>query len=358
MGVSEYFNLIRENLGFLIIFTFVMPCTVRAVELTTGENALLFTSVIGAAGAYITFEGITFAFDFFRFTAGSTLVYWGVGLLIVFTNVVILNQVWQHSQGKKERRELLVTTGLMVALSFVIGGPFLFGESASMMIPLPWVAASAVYRAFTVKAKVVGPIPAQDPAAELEAKQRSFIFADPHIDSPMRRRLPKFFVHGLSFSLIDLLFGVMWPVFVGVAYITGTHLGSTGSLVYIAFSYGSLFIGGGLINAWISEKIWNIKWDYSIGILFLSGVILFVVTQVLVSPLSFIINTYLLDSIMGIAIIVAFRYTVAAFVIGIVGLLISFNFKPAEKPKDLLTQIEQIVEQPAEEDSTREDWEN
>lgn len=370
MGVSEYFNLIRENLGFLVIFAFFMPCTVRAVELTTGESALLFTSVIGAAGAYTTFEGITFDFDFFRFTALSTLFYWAVGLLVVFTNVVILFYVWEFSQGRKNRRELISSVMFMVFLSFLFGSSFSLGESIT--IPLPWVAAAVVVRLFTSSSKEVASIPPQDPKqeqgeapAQLELHHESAIFADTQIASPVRRRAPKFFFHGLAFSLLDLIFGLMWPILTGVAYITGTHLGSTGTLVYIAFAFGSLFIGGGLINAWISEKVWNIKWNYSIGILFLSGVILFVITQVMVSPLSLIINTFLLDSLVGIVVIVVFRYTVVAFVIGIVGLLISFNFKPTEKPSDLLTQIEQVIDQPpleeskpSEEDSSRKEWEN
>ena len=352
MGVSEYFNLVRENLGFLIILAFIMPGAVMSVELESEVTALAFMSVIGAAGGFITFEGITFDFQFFTFSAGSTLVLWFTGMIIVITNVIILFHVWQYSSGKKIRKEVFSSVGFMVALSFFLGG--------LSVIPIPLVGAAAILRTFTAKREETAPIKFQGPEEQrdLEIQEESAVFESP-AKSPMQRRLPKFFIHGLAFSLLDLIFGMMWPILTGIALATGQHLGSTGSILAIALSFGSLFIGGGFINAWLSEKIWKIDWDYGLGIVVLSGVILFVVTQVMVSPLSLIINLILLDSIVGIAIIIVFRYTVVALIIGIVGFLISFNFKPAEKPSDLLTQIEQVVDQsPPEEDSTPTGMEN
>jgi len=134
MGVSEYFNQVRENLGFLIIFAFVMPGTVRTVVLTTGESSLLFTSVIGAAGAFISFAGITFDFDFFRFVAFETALYWALGLIVVVLNVIILFQVWQHSQGKKNGRELLVSVLYITIMSFVLGSPMSLGDSLTIQL--------------------------------------------------------------------------------------------------------------------------------------------------------------------------------------------------------------------------------
>lgn len=352
MGVSEYFRLIRENLGFLIILAFIMPGAVTSVELESGPTALAFMSMIGVAGGFITFEGITFDFQFFTFTAGSTLVLWFTGMIVVVTNVIIMFHVWQYSIGKKERREVFSSVAFMVALSFFLGG--------LSLIPLPWVGAAAVIRTFTAKREEKILIQFPGPAKEggFEIHKESTIFQDP-TKSAMQRRIPKFFIHGFAFSILDLIFGMMWPILTGIALASGQHLGSTGSIIAIAFSFGSLFVGGGLINAWLSEKIWKIDWDYGIGIVILSGVILFVVTQVMVTPLSYIINLILLDSIMGIAIVVVFRYTAVAFIIGIVGLLISFNFKPVEKPSDLLTQIEQVVDKlPSEEDSAPTGMEN
>ena len=348
MGVSEYFNLVRENLGFLAIFAFIMPCTVRFTTLVGGESALVFTSIAGVAGAYIIFEGITFDFDFFRFVPEQALLFWAVGLIFVIVNVIILAHIWLHSQGKKTRTELLTSAGFMTAAAFFFSG--------FNLIPLPWVAGAAIVRAVTVKPKKTIPVPSKAPEegeetlVVSESQIESEIFEDTNISSPMRRRIPRFFIHGIAFSLLDLIFGLMSPILIGVVYITGTYFGSTGLLVSVTLSFGSLFIGGGLINAWVSERVWKIKWDYGIGVIFLSGIILFVITQVLVSPLSFIVNTFLLDSILGIAIVVVFRYTIVAFFIGIVGLLISLQFKPEEKPDELLDQIEQVVKQPADEE--------
>ncbi|MBE0527234.1 MAG: hypothetical protein IH631_09845, partial [Candidatus Thorarchaeota archaeon] len=130
-----------------------------SVELESEATALVFMSVIGAAGGFITFEGITFDFQFFTFTAGSTLVLWFTGLIVVVTNVVILFHLWQYSNGKKQRREVFSSVVFMVALSFFLGG--------LSLIPLPWVGAAAVFRTFTTKRQEVVPIQFQGPAEEL-----------------------------------------------------------------------------------------------------------------------------------------------------------------------------------------------
>jgi len=371
MGVSEIFNQVRGNLGFLAVFAFMMPCAVRPVELTSGDSALQFISILGVAGAYITFEGITFDFEFFRFVLDQTIINWSVGLSFVAMNVIIMVHIWLYSQGKKTRTELLTAALGITTFSLLLGGFYLY--------PLPWVAGAAIVRATTVTTKVSSPrtlapegervlgetehqqqpmseteVPRQD---RLETRRVSEIFEVPE-KSAMKRRLPRFFIHGVVFSLLDLLFGMLWPILTGVVTVSGLYLGSSGSMIAVVFAFGSLFVGGGFINAWIAERVWNIDWEYGIGTIFLSGLILFVITQVLVSPLSLLINTYLLDSITGIVIIVIFRYTVVAFMIGIVGLFISLNFKPKEKPVSklpvkpdvLLDQIERVVDRPIQEE--------
>ena len=376
MGVSEFFDLVRENLGFLAIFAFLMPCTIRHVDLVSGSSAWLFTSVIGVAGAYITFEGITFDFDFFRFVLDQTIFYWLVGMVFVIMNIIILMQIWKFSIGDKTRNELLTTAAYITAFSFFLGGLYLY--------PIPWVAGAAIVRAMTTKPKVPPPKVIQAPEgeevageeeplyettkepetpapAQLETKMVSEIFEVPE-GSAMRRRIPRFFIHGVAFSLLDLLFGMLWPILTGLVLASASHLETMGTLIGVVFAFGSLFVGGGLINAWIAERVWNIDWEYGIGTVFLSGLILFVVSQVLVSPLSLIVNTYLLDSIVGIAIVVIFRYTVVAFFLGIVGLLISLNFKPKKKPEikqdALLDQIERVVGQTTREESVPDEAKN
>lgn len=113
----------------------------------------------------------------------------------------------------------------------------------------------------------------------------------------------------------------------GIALSTGSHLGSV-VLLSIALAFCSLFIGVGLINAWLSERIWKIEWSYGLGTLLLSGIILFVVTQLMVSPMSMVVGMYLESSIFAVVTVFIIRYTLISTIIGIAGWVLSYKFRP------------------------------
>jgi hypothetical protein len=331
MNVSDYVDLIRQRLGFLVVFAFFMPSSFVFYQFESGV-APIFLSIIGAAGGLITFEGITFDLVFFSLDPELTLTLWLYGLtLFTGMNTVTIHYLWMYSLGKRRMRDVLAVVILMLALAFLAGG--------FIGLPFPIVSVAVILRLFSTRKESEG----------ITEKQRTgeaddvFNAEDPN-ERTATQQIPRFFVHGTLFSILCLVYGLLWPILVGVALSTGSHLGSTALLILIALTFGSLFLGMGLINAWVSEKIWKIEWSYGLGTLLLSGIILFVVTQLMVSPMSMIVGMYLESSLFAVVIVFIIRYTLISAIIGIAGWVLSYKFGPEETIKPV--SEEQVLVDP------------
>jgi hypothetical protein len=124
------------------------------------------------------------------------------------------------------------------------------------------------------------------------------------------------FGHGLIFSLAQLPVGFAWSFTLAlVVVLTAQLLGP--SAVYLAMFvfYAVTVLLLGVANAKLSEYIYDVRPDYGPYPLLMQGLVLFVASQVLVNPLSDLLEATA-DPLVGFTIII-FRYTVISFVIGI-----------------------------------------
>ena len=317
MNISDYVDLIRQRLGFLVVFAFFMPSSFVFYRFESGV-APIFLSIVGAAGGLITFEGITFDLVFFSLDPELTLTLWLYGLtLFTGMNTVTIHYLWEYSLGKRNMRDVLIVVIFMLALAFLVGG--------FIGIPFPIVSVAVILRLLSTRKESEG----------ITEKQRTGEADDVFKAEYMNERtttqqIPRFFVHGTLFSILGIVYGLLWPVLVGIALSTGSRLGSTALLVLIVLAFGSLFLGMGLINAWVSERVWKIEWTYGLGTLLLSGIILFVVTQLMVSPMSMIVGMYLESSMFAVVTVFIIRYTLISTIIGIAGWVLSYKFRPKE----------------------------
>ncbi|MCK4279541.1 MAG: hypothetical protein KAW94_03090 [Candidatus Thorarchaeota archaeon] len=317
MNVSDYVDLIRQRLGFLVVFAFFMPSSFVFYQFESGV-APIFLSIIGAAGGLITFEGITFDLVFFSLDPELTLTLWLYGLtLFTGMNTVTIHYLWEYSLGKRNMRDVLIVVIFMLALAFLAGG--------FIGIPFPIVSVAVILRLLSTRTESEG----------ITEKQRTGEADDVFKAEDMNERMaikqiPRFFVHGTLFSILGIIYALLWAILVGIALSTGSHLGSTVLLILFALAFGSLFLGIGLINAWLSERIWKIEWSYGLGTLLLSGIILFVVTQLMVNPMSMIVGMYLESSMFAVVIVFIIRYTLISTIIGIAGWVLSYKFRSKE----------------------------
>ncbi len=124
------------------------------------------------------------------------------------------------------------------------------------------------------------------------------------------------FGHGLIFSLAQLPVGFAGSfVLTLVIVLTAQLLGSSAVYLAIFVFYAATILLLGIANAKLSEYIYDVRPDYGPYPLLMQGLVLFVASQILVNPLSDLLDATT-DPLVGYAIII-FRYTVIAFVIGI-----------------------------------------
>jgi hypothetical protein len=330
MDVSDYLDLIKQRLGFLVVFAFFMPSAFMPLQLESGD-ALVFFSIIGVAVGLITFEGITFDLVFLSLGLETTLFLWFYGLMFTGMNIVTIYYLWMYSLGKRNAKNVLVIIIAMSAFTFAAGG--------FMIFQFPIVAVAAILRLFSTRKKP------SDRIEEQRTEEADDVFSAEDMNERVTtRQLPRFFIHGTLFSVLDIIYSLLWSILVGIALSTGNHLGSTALFVLIALAFGSLFLGMGLINAWLSERIWKIEWTYGLGTLILSGIILFVVTQLMVSPMSMIVGMYLESSMFVVVTVFIIRYTLISTIIGIAGWVLSYKFRPKEAIRPV--SVEQVAIDP------------
>jgi hypothetical protein len=335
MGVSKYLWMMRQSLGFLLVFAFVLPASALYLQLESGESVLVFMSLVGVCGGVITFAGITFDLQLFSLSAGTSFLLWTTGLVFTGINICILILVYLHSAQKIAASKALTYTALLVMFSFFFG--------RLLLIPLPFVGAAAVIRVLTAsRKKEVLPALQGPEIGGQDIGQESVVFKKP-IEASWIRKVPRLFIHGTVYSVLSIPYGMLWSILSGAALSTGNLLGSTATLVVIALSFGSLFIGFGLMNAWITERVWKIYSEYGIGTLLLSGILLFVASEAMVSPLSTIVYMFLENSIVAVVIVFLFRYSIVSLVLGLVGFAIGSVFAPKEKTDSILLGVERII---------------
>lgn len=101
-------------------------------------------------------------------------------------------------------------------------------------------------------------------------------------DRSLRHLLPRYFLHGLLFSLISIILIFVW-VFLAVALVfIGSILGLIIGIVLLFFIFGG-------INTYLMQGIWGISTKSNLLSLFTHGLALFLVL-LLVSIPSLIVN--------------------------------------------------------------------
>lgn len=138
------------------------------------------------------------------------------------------------------------------------------------------------------------------------------------------------FGHGLIFSLAQLPVNIAGSFALTlVVALTAQLLGP--SVVYLAILvfYAVTILLLGIANAKLSEYIYDVRPDYGFYSLLMQGLILFVTSQVLVNPLSNLLSVTT-GPLIGLIIIV-FRYTVIAFIIGILCFVLGTTLVEADK---------------------------
>jgi hypothetical protein len=103
-------------------------------------------------------------------------------------------------------------------------------------------------------------------------------------ESFFRYLLPRYFVHGLLFSMFGFIIGVMLIfVFAGLVLV--------GSFIGLIIGFLLLFLVVGAVNAFLMDKIWNIQVNENWGIMLVHGFALALVFLMVSIP-SFIISLY------------------------------------------------------------------
>ncbi|MCF2138347.1 MAG: hypothetical protein K9W43_14035 [Candidatus Thorarchaeota archaeon] len=344
--LEELFELVRNRTGFLVIFAMMLPYAVQIIELNDGTPAFVFISLIGVVVGVIVFEGITFDMQFVGLGLFTSGFYWLIGLIFCALNIMMIRVLWLYSEDRKKRNEVIVAALYFSAIPLFLGG-------VMGLFPLPFVAGAVIIKLFAENnlppvivesdiepdEKIHGQvtISEHETIASIESESASVEglpiatapMPEKEFDETMVResptfseRLPRFFVHGLAFSLIDLVFSLLWPIVLGTSIATGSILGNVILLNLLAFSMAVSLIGIGLINAWISERVWHINWNYGLGSLLFSGIILFAVTQILIKPFSALAGIFLESSLLLVGIIIFIRYGVLSIFIGMLGYLL------------------------------------
>ncbi|MFW9932972.1 MAG: hypothetical protein ACFFDR_09980, partial [Candidatus Thorarchaeota archaeon] len=301
MQITDYYELIRQRIGFLILFMLVMPSGFIFLTLQSGAEVIGFVSIIGVAGGIISFEGITFDLQFLTLGPNTTMTLWIYGLIYGGLNLGIIVYLWLYSGGKKERSDVVTGIIWLSILMLIIGGLSVF--------PIPFVAIGVILRMILYNGEVIqDEIPSSMEPLQIQTEAQESVYTQPPAEAlneplPEKRttttyRVKRFFIHGLAFSVLDLIFGLMWPILAGIALASGVYLGSVPLVLALGLVLGSIFVGTGLINAWLSERIWKIQWKYGVFHLLFCGIALFAVLQILVSPFSTLVAIFIDTSIL------------------------------------------------------------
>ncbi|TFF95673.1 hypothetical protein EU546_02830 [Candidatus Thorarchaeota archaeon] len=125
------------------------------------------------------------------------------------------------------------------------------------------------------------------------------------------------FGHGFIFSLAQLPVGLAGSYTLAlVVILTAQFLGSSAVYLAIFAFYLVTILLLGAANAKMSEYIYDVQPDYGLYPLLIQGVVFVVASRVLVGPLSDLLENTT-NPVLG-SLIIVFRYTVIAFIIGII----------------------------------------
>lgn len=196
MNVSDYISLIRQRLGFLVVFAFFMPSSFVFYQFESGV-APIFISIIGAAGGLITFEGITFDLVFFSLDPELTLTLWLYGLtLFTGMNTVTIRYLWRYSLGKRRMRDVLAVVILMLTLALLAGG--------FIGLPFPIVSVAVILRLLSTRKESEGIIEKQ------RTGEADDVFnAEDMNERTATQQIPRFLVHGTLFSILDIVYTLL-----------------------------------------------------------------------------------------------------------------------------------------------------
>ena len=135
----------------------------------------------------------------------------------------------------------------------------------------------------------------------------------------------RYFVHGLFFSILMAVVLFAWA-FVIVLLV------ALGSLLGLIVGFGLLFVFIGAINAFVTEKMWNIKMQTGLGTDLIHGLVLFLGLSIVSFPVYLVLD-YLFPTVDITTTIAVFivQLLVLATVDGYIAKGIAGSFQVAER---------------------------
>ncbi len=108
------------------------------------------------------------------------------------------------------------------------------------------------------------------------------------------QKLARYFLHGIIFSVLNLILTILWAFLTFGLVVVGLFLGLAVAIVILFLFYG-------FINTLITEYVWKVKLKRNLSSIFLHGMVLFFVTLIASIPAILIQSTA--PSILGSIII-------------------------------------------------------
>lgn len=95
--------------------------------------------------------------------------------------------------------------------------------------------------------------------------------------------LGRYFLHGIFFSLLMSVMLIAWAFILGLLIAFGFIIG-------LIFGLVLLFIAIGAINAFVTENVWDVRMETSLGTDLAHGLVLFIILLVVSFPVSIVFD--------------------------------------------------------------------